>query len=236
MHATMRIWIVGIVLALVAPVLAGAAEPPESTDASKAKMVELKLKYPKPMFVGTPTDLKSANLEPPRKGKLPPFMIPEGMTKISSLKPVSSSDEEPIIGELELITDGDKDAGDGSFVELGPGVQWVQIDLKKQYAIHAIVLWHYHMQARVYRDIVIQISDDPDFIAEVKTVFNNDHDNSAGLGVGKTDKEWIETYQGRIIGGKGTTGRYVRMYSKGNTANDMNHYIEVEIYGKPPAE
>jgi hypothetical protein len=24
----------------------------------------------------------------------------------------------------------------------------------------------------------------------------------------------------------------VRLYSNGNTANDMNHYIEVEVYGK----
>jgi hypothetical protein len=26
--------------------------------------------------------------------------------------------------------------------------------------------------------------------------------------------------------------QYVRLYSNGNTANDMNHYIQVEIYGQ----
>jgi hypothetical protein len=27
------------------------------------------------------------------------------------------------------------------------------------------------------------------------------------------------------------TGRYVRCYSKGSTADDQNHYTEVEVYG-----
>jgi len=25
----------------------------------------------------------------------------------------------------------------------------------------------------------------------------------------------------------------VRLYSNGNTANSMNHYVEVEVFGKP---
>ena len=29
------------------------------------------------------------------------------------------------------------------------------------------------------------------------------------------------------------TRRYVRLYSDGNTTSDMNHYIEVEVYGLP---
>jgi len=32
---------------------------------------------------------------------------------------------------------------------------------------------------------------------------------------------------------KGTKGRYVRLHSQGNTSNDQNHYIEVEVYGIP---
>ena len=64
------------------------------------------------------------------------------------------------------------------------------------------------------------------------TVYNNDHDNSAGMGVGK-DLAYIETNEGRLVDGKGTTGQYVRLYSKGNTSNEMNHYIEVEVFGIP---
>ena len=32
---------------------------------------------------------------------------------------------------------------------------------------------------------------------------------------------------------RGAKGRYIRLYSNGNTANDMNHYVEVEVYGIP---
>jgi len=32
---------------------------------------------------------------------------------------------------------------------------------------------------------------------------------------------------------KGVKGQYVRLYSMGNNSNDQNHYLEVEVYGKP---
>jgi hypothetical protein len=67
----------------------------------------------------------------------------------------------------------------------------------------------------------------------VKTIFNNDADNSDGLGAGK-DPAYIETNQGRLMPVKEPVqGRYVRLYSNGNTSNPSNHYIEVEVYGKP---
>ena len=137
---------------------------------------------------------------------------------------------QPVIGELDMVTDGEKEGGDGYFIELGPGKQWVQIDLGASNPLHAILAWHYHSQARVYRDVVVQVSDDKDFLKGVTTVFNNDHDNSSGLGVGK-DKEYIEVAEGRLIDPKGAKGRYVRLYSNGNTTNDLNHYVEVEVYG-----
>jgi hypothetical protein len=195
-----------------------------------AQQEELKLKLPKPMFIGTPTNIKSANLEAITGKSRGPFMVPVG-TKILSLKrPVKASDMQPVIGELEMLTDGEKEGGDGYFVEFGPGKQWVQVDLGASYALHAILAWHYHSQARVYRDVVVQVSDDKDFLKGVQTIFNNDHDNSSGLGVGK-DKEYIEVAEGRLFDPKGVKGRYVRMYSNGNTTNDLNHHVEIEVYG-----
>ncbi len=158
--------------------------------------------------------------------------MPVGTKKLSLKRPVTSSDRQPVIGELEMIADGEKEGGDGYFVELGPSKQWVQIDLGARYALHAILAWHYHSQARVYRDVVVQVADDKDFLKGVTTVFNNDHDNSSGLGIGK-DKEYIEVAEGRLFDPKGATGRYVRMYSNGNTVNDLNHYVEIEVYGTP---
>jgi len=145
---------------------------------------------------------------------------------------VYSSDDYPVIGEVEMITDGDKNAAEGSFVELGPFLQDVTVDLGENYKMYAIVLWHFHKQARVYFDVVIQTADDKDMTENVTTLFNNDIDNSAGFGVGK-DMHYVETSEGKLIDAKGVMGRFVKFYSKGNTNNDLNHYIEVAVYGLP---
>jgi len=114
------------------------------------------------MFVGTPQDTKVENLEKPLGKPRPPFLAPEGTVLLSKGKPVSASDEEPIIGDIDYITDGDKEAADGSYVELAPFVQHVTVDLGKESEIYAIVLWHYHKQPRVYYDVVVQLANDKD--------------------------------------------------------------------------
>ncbi|MEZ0296827.1 MAG: hypothetical protein ACAI35_10280 [Candidatus Methylacidiphilales bacterium] len=198
--------------------------------------VPLQTELPKPLFVGTPVPIKIPNLEAPRSSKRPDFMVPPGLTNVAKGKTVTSSDNEPTIGDLTLITDGVKDGDEGNYVELGKGKQYVQIDLGKAADIYAVLIWHYHSQARVYRDVVVQVSDDPDFIDKVTTVFNNVYDAGTGMGVGiGKDPSYIETYEGRLIDAKGVKGRYVRLYSRGNTANEANHYIEVEVWGKPSA-
>ena len=193
---------------------------------------ELKLQLPKPMFIGTPTNIKSPNLEVVTGKSRGPFLVPVGTKLLSAKRQVRSSDMQPVIGEMEMVTDGEKEGGDGYFIELGPGKQWVQVDLGASYALHAILLWHYHSQARVYRDVIVQVSDDKDFLKGVTTIFNNDHDNTSGLGIGK-DKEYIEVAEARLFDPKGVKGRYVRLYSNGNTTNDLNHYVEVEVFGTP---
>jgi hypothetical protein len=194
--------------------------------------VPLKTELPKPLFVGTPVPVKLPNLEPPREGKRPDFMVPAGTTNLAAGKKVTSSDKEPVMGTIDLVTDGDKAGDEGSWVELAPGKQWVQIDLEKPANLYAILVWHYHSQARVYLDVVVQVSDDPTFSKDVTTVFNADAQNELGLGAGK-DLAYIESYEGKLIDAKGVKGRYVRLYSKGNTTNKLNHYIEVEVFGKP---
>jgi hypothetical protein len=203
-----------------------------------AKLVPVEIKLPRPLFQGTPKNIKpTPTLEKYSEKPRPPFMAPEGTVNLALKKKVTSSDTAPIIGELDFVTDGVNDGFDGCFVELGPDLQWVQIDLGQMSEIYAVVVWHYHAEGRVYHDLVLQVADDPDLIDNVKTVFNNDFDNSAGLGVGK-NLEFIEDFRGKLIDarddkGEGVKGRYVRLYSRGNTANDLNHYIEVAVYGKP---
>ncbi|MCX6874168.1 MAG: hypothetical protein NTW21_10225 [Verrucomicrobia bacterium] len=224
--------VLGMALALPA-----AAEEANSaaalTRAAAPGTQALEIRLPKPLFVGTPKNIKSKNLEKPLPGKRPIYQVPAGTVLLSAGKKVDSSDQAPIIGSLELVTDKDKEGSDTSIVELSPGKQYVQIDLGKPAQLAALVVWHYHQDARVYRDVVVQVAEDPDFITGVSTLFNNDDDNSSGLGAGK-DQEYLENYEGKLIDGKGAKGRYVRLFSNGNTSNDANHYIEVEVYGKWP--
>lgn len=200
--------------------------------ASAQDKIPLKTDLPKPLFVGTPVPIKVPNLEPVQKGKRPDFMVPAGTINLAKGKKVTSSDSDPVLGTLDLVTDGDKEGDEGSWVELGLGKQWVQIDLEKEADIYALMVWHFHSQARVYFDVVAQVSDDPTFQKDVTTIFNNDFNNELGLGAGK-DLDYIETFEGKLMDAKGIKGRYVRLYSKGNTTNKLNHYIEVEVFGKP---
>lgn len=200
---------------------------------SAADQVPLKLDLPKPLFAGTPRPIELPNLEPPIVGgKRPTLLVPAGTVLLSKDRVVTASDSEPVIGELAFITDGDKSGVDGSYVEFGPGVQWVQIDLGAPTQIAAIAVWHFHSQARVYHDVVVQLADDRAFKTGVRTLYNNDNDNSAKLGQG-ADLAYIETYQGRVIDAQGAPARYVRLYSNGSTSDELNHYCEVEVYGQP---
>jgi hypothetical protein len=204
--------------------------------AGEAK-VPLKTELPQEVLAGTPPDVLAMlfpGLEKPPEGKPPEFLVPPGTVNVALKKKVSSSDPNPVLGKLTYVTDGQKQGTEDSYVELGPLEQWVQIDLEKPCEIYAVYLWHYFREARSYSDVIIQVADDAEFTKNVQTVYNNDQDNSAQKGIGK-DRPYIETYLGKLIDAKGLKGRYVRLYSGGNTANDLNHYVEVEIFGKPAA-
>ncbi|MFM1747877.1 MAG: hypothetical protein RLZZ188_1543 [Verrucomicrobiota bacterium] len=189
----------------------------------------LKVEVPKPLFAGTPRPISLANLEPANT-KRPDIMVAPDVKLISKGKKVTSSDSLPVIGELSFITDGDKTGIDGAYVELGPNTQWVQVDLGSSAKIAAVAVWHFHSQARVYHDVIIQISDDAEFKKGVTTIFNTDDDNSSKLGKG-ADKSYVETNNGRVVDAKNASGRYVRLYSNGNTSDELNHYCEVEVFG-----
>ena len=207
----------------------------ELAAAPAGDLVAIPLELPKPRFSGTPKNLPPGTRLKPTKGPAKPrepFLAPKGVKNVALKRPVTASDMEPVIGTLDLITDGSKEAVEDAYVELGPGKQWVQIDLGAQYNIYAIVTWHEHKDPRVYKDVVIQVADDKDFITNVRTVFNNDNDSTVGLGVGE-DWEFYETNEGQLVDCKGIKARYVREYSNGNTADDLNRYSEIEVYGLP---
>ncbi|MBL7645084.1 MAG: hypothetical protein JNK74_02730 [Candidatus Hydrogenedentes bacterium] len=190
----------------------------------------IKIDLPREFFGGTPINYWGPKLEEKSIKPRAPFMAPKGTAIISKGKPVKAS-ADPTVGELKRLTDGDKDYATTSQIELPEGLQWVQIDLEKSSTLYAVLIWHFHEGQRVYFDLVVQLSEDPEFKTGVSTLYNNDFDNSAGLGVGE-DNEYQESYQGRLIDAKGAKGRYLRVYGKGSTASDFNHFIEVEVWGK----
>ncbi|MBK9137664.1 MAG: hypothetical protein IPM17_02715 [Verrucomicrobia bacterium] len=220
-------------IALTLGLTLGVAFAAQNLRAADAELEPLPIKLPIPAFMGTPTDIPLGDLiEKPSDKPRPPFLAPKGAQNLAFQKKVTSSDKSPITGTLDLITDGDKEANDNSFVELRRRTQWVQIDLEQPAKIFAVIVWHAHNTWQVYHDVIVQVSDDPDFAEGVKTIFNNDQDNSSGLGVG-TDKEYFESYEGKLIDAKGVVGRYVRLYSRGSTYSALNRYTEVEVWGVP---
>jgi hypothetical protein len=95
-------------------------------------------------------------------------------------------------------------------------------------------MWHDHRYLQVMHDVIIQISDDPEFKDHVLTIFNNDVDNTSKLGVG-ADREYFETNQGKIIDARGAKARYVRGYTKGSSSSALNCWEELEVYALPAA-
>ena len=125
-----------------------------------------------------------------------------------------------------------KDGNEGYSVVISEGPQWVQMDLGDSHLIDAVVPWHCFVPERVVNDVIVQVSDDPEFKTGVTTLFNNDSDNTSSQGIGK-DRPYIEYYTGRQISGNGTKARYIRSWSNGDTRHKKNEFIEVEVWGRP---
>ncbi|MBI5835186.1 MAG: hypothetical protein HZB16_23010 [Armatimonadetes bacterium] len=196
-------------------------------------LIPLPLKLPREAFAGTPPEppagVREEDLDKTPKPRPVP-MVPAGIAQLALTKPVTAS-LKPFSGSLDQITDGLKEAYEDTFMALRGKTQWVQVDLGASHPLYHIVVWHYHLDPIITHDVIVQVSDDPSFGAGVTTLFNNDRDNSSGLGEGKA-KEYWETNEGKLIGCGGVKARYVRLYSRGSTWTDtLNRYTEVEVWG-----
>ncbi|MBP1745208.1 MAG: polysaccharide deacetylase family protein [Firmicutes bacterium] len=152
---------------------------------------------------------------------------PPAVTNLAAGKPLLSS---AAFTNPALVTNGDKNTNNYADSYTNSGLQWIQVDLGASYSVGSVKLWHYFGDSRKYHDVVVQLSNDPDFATDVTTVYNNDTNNSAGRGTG-TGSEYTETSAGLILNFSPVNARYARFYSNGSTANSYNHYVEVEIYG-----
>jgi hypothetical protein len=209
------------------------AAPPTT---QPADLVPLKITRPLPVFCRREnTKLRnSPDIDVPPDPNRVPMRVPRGTANVALERPVTVSNPDAItVGTPDLVTDGIKEGTEGNWIETDGGLpRWVQIDLGETATLHAIALWHQCADERAYHDVIVQACDRPRFDRDVTTLFNNDADNSAKLGKG-TDREYVETDNGKLIDAKGVRARYVRLHSHGSTSDDWNHLTEVEVYGTP---
>lgn len=197
-----------------------------------AETQPLVIKFPAHTPKGTPEDIPAGSGIEPLSDKAPkPLDVPKGVVNVAKGKTVTAS-VEPYLGNLAQVTDGDREPFDEQAIEMKKGVQWVQVDLGQSFEIHAVAMWHDHRYIQAFRDVILQVSDDPEFKTGVTTLYNNDQDNSAGLGVG-TDREYFELEFGRVVPAKGVKARYVRGYTRGSTLSAVNSWQEIEVYAMP---
>jgi hypothetical protein len=181
---------------------------------------------------GLPKGLKPPHLR--AEGKRAAFMVTPGMKNLALYKTVTAS-EEPIVGDVDQITDGIKKSGKFDRVELSQR-GWVQIDLGRPQTIHAVVIWHFYKNATIYNDVIVRLADDAAFTQNVRTLFNNDHDNSVAMGEGG-DKAFYTRWWGEIVDARGenhagTPARYVRVYTGDGWEGEPPRFVEVSVYGK----
>jgi hypothetical protein len=50
---------------------------------------------------------------------------------------------------------------------------------------------------------------------------------------GGRDREYFETYEGKLIKAAGIKARYIRFFSNGSSESALNEYTEIEVYGRP---
>ncbi len=189
--------------------------------------------FPPPGYVGSRVFGGQTAARPIRDPRDRPWTLAVGATlrNLAAGKPVTASDAAPLLGSLSMLTDGVKNCTGDEVVELASGIQYVQVDLATPCRIEGVGLWHDCQAPRIYQAVQIWISDTADFQG-ARAVFNNDHQDLLGQGMGG-DELYLETHLGLVQMVPQVTGRYVRAYSRGNTSNALNHYTELEVYGQP---
>jgi hypothetical protein len=201
--------------------------------ATNSDWVTLVLKLPSSHYTGTPPNAPPGTTVNVMQDQADaPVRMPKDARNIAPRAKVTCSDKNATRDDLAKLTDGDKEAEGDSVLQLHKGLQWVQFDFGSPQEIYAVAIWHAHESPKICQSVIVQVADDVDFTENVRSLFNNDRENKAGLGAG-TDRQYFETYKGKTINANGVHARYLRLYSDGSTQNHLNEYTEVEVYGRP---
>ena len=213
----------------------------ESPENPKPNFKELTTEIPKVIIHG---DFPATIIEREIFSRLKPYpqkaqtmRVPEGTLNLAKGKKVSSNAEVIPVGGLTRLTDGNKARQAGAYTELHRnGPLYIQVDLEQVATIHGVWLWRKWGEKRdavIFKDTVVQLSEDPDFKKGVVTLFNSDFDESLGLGRGR-GALYFETQYGRLFECTHIKGRYVRIYSGGVIPERIgNSFVEIEVFGEP---
>jgi fibronectin type 3 domain-containing protein len=210
---------------------------------------------PKPMTAGTLQSMEVAGLEP---GTMYYFGIKaydqaNQASELSNIvqvatrpenkalyKPVTQNGQMDSLHEYQptfILTDGyywREGASADYYIRLKSGRVWMQVDLGEQLPVKAISLQHIASSTYQFKDVIIQLSNDPSFTTGVTTVYNNDANGDAGQGVG-TDPEYVEGRNGKnFVLSSPVSARYVRVWSRGSSGSSLNMYTELQVYLEAP--
>jgi len=178
----------------------------------------------------------------------PVYFLPAGFENLALGRPVTTNVEKDAMlhAPLSVITDGNTQRKrENYFVGLlnYGETPYVQVDLGRISKIYCIGVWHYFWGRLIYTDVIVQIADDEKFTKNVRTLFNNDHDNSAKLK--NLDRKPIDWHYGASRFGElipkkkdlrpeGFYARFVRVYSDHTYyTEDEARFVEIMVWGKP---
>ena len=164
---------------------------------------------------------------------LPADQIKAVFTADGTNAKVTSLNDRP----LTRIVNGNKSSGDYAEFSLDQPESvssYLQLDLGAVYNLSEIKAWFYADGTRVYKNVVVLISETEEFEEDDYTVvFNGDPNNVHNLGLeAGTEITDAETTAGRTYAVDNVNARYVRFYMYGSTAaHKQNHVAEIEVYG-----
>lgn len=136
----------------------------------------------------------------------------------------SSGDK--IITDNDRVVDGSWAKGSG-FKKVSLATHYYQLDLGQVFAASKVVFHYDWARDITVHDVIVQHSMDK---LRWETVYNNDKFAVLGEGRG-VDTEYKETEFGKSVDlGNTPSARYWRFWSKGNTKDENNGLMEVQIF------
>lgn len=147
---------------------------------------------------------------------------PNPVNQSASIAPTSSTSS-AVAGELAKITNGDNN----SWCDLGgSGPHEVTVDLGVVKTLRQIKVWGLFHNTRMYSDRIVRISENG---SDWYTIFNNDSDNSAGVGIG-THSEYIETQDGKVFTIPDINAQYIQVWSGDDNLGGNATLVEIEAF------